>query len=219
MNKLFSVLFIMTVFCYGADESINDSVALSRDESAEQVVGMDTVDVSSIKKGSCAIYLDATTATDEEKEAAYQAIESAISQFEGKVPDSIDINVGISNLELVESAAYDFDDANQETESDRVIAVKDIKLLEVVIDIVCDQATAEEKSEFFRMVSTVLVDLCSQLQEVANNIHGSITFDSPDLINPTRASEVVDEVQAVAVLSQVSEDEMNEVSAIDPIIG
>lgn len=190
MNKLFSVFFVMTVFCFGADNSVNDVVPavseLTALEPAEKVVEINIPDVHFIKKGLCTIYLDATSASEQEKESAYQAVESAISNFEGKVPDSIGINIGISNLELVDSVSYD---DNQESE-DRVIAVKDIKILEVVIDIACEQATEEEKSEFFNSVSTILVDLCAQLKEVANNIHGTITFDS----NTTKSSELDSEV-------------------------
>ncbi len=201
MKKLFSVFFVMTVFCFGADNSVNDVVPsipeLTALEAVEQAAQIHIPDADLIKKGSCIIYLDATLATEQEKEAAYQAVEGAISNFEGKVPDSISINIGISNLELVDSASYDdvVDNANQESD-DRVIAVKDIKILEVIIDIACDQATQEEKTEFFNTVSTVLSDLCAQFKEVANSIHGTISFESPDLLNETKSGELDSEVVA-----------------------
>lgn len=216
MKKLFSVFFVMTVFCFGADNTVNDIVPATSEltglKPIEQAAEINIHDLDLIKKGSCKIYLDAASATEQEKEAAYHAVESAISSFEGKVPDSIGINVGISNLELVDSVSYDVADVNQE--DDRVIAVKDIKILEVIIDIACEQATQEEKSEFFNSISTVLVDLCAQLKEVANSIHGTITFDSSDISNTTKSSELDSEV-IVDNADLIDQAILNQVESVD----
>lgn len=201
MNKLFSILFVMTVCCYGADSSVNDQATFSTDCSV-QIMGINTLDFDLVKQGSCAIYLDATGASEEEKEAAYRVVEKALADFEGSVPASIVINVGISKLELIDSAADDFAQADQ-ADTDHVIAVKDIKILEVIVDIVCDQATNEEKCAFFDTISVVLVDLCSQLQTVASGIHGSVTFNSPDLQPEAKSAEIVDEIEVTSAQAEV----------------
>lgn len=222
MKKLFSVFFVMTVFCFGADNSVNDIAPATSEltglKPTEGIAEINISDLHLIKKGSCTIYLDATSATEQEKEAAYQVVESAISSFEGRVPDSIGINVGISNLELIDSVSYDVADGEQE-DKDRVIAVKDIKILEVIIDIACEQATQEEKSEFFNSISTVLVDLCAQLKEVANSIHGTITFDSPDISNTTKSSELDSEVviDNAELIDHVIINELETADSIDAL--